>query len=100
MLAAIPVQDIVRFLDRVGTRWKAKEHSQRRPYERALQRYSGFSPAQAELIAVSVALTLTSRTRMHDLLDTDLGDRLAVDNWCRREDVSVRGPCPGASACT
>ncbi len=89
-LTDIPTDEIIAFLHNVGKNWKSGEYAQRWLYTRHLRRYLGYSPREAELEADWIALTLCSHFRMHSLLESELGDRYALDRWIPRQEAEVR----------
>ncbi|HET8659268.1 MAG TPA: acyl-CoA reductase [Micromonosporaceae bacterium] len=90
ILAGVPLQEIVSFLDRVGRLWKSQEFARRRIYVRQLQQLAGLSAKMAETEADIIGVVLTSHARMYDIIAADLGSARVLDDWVPREECHVR----------
>lgn len=96
-LAAVPLQEIVTFLNRAGQLWKNGEYARRRLYLRELKRLHGYSDKMAETEADLISATLRSHAQMHDMVAVELGHRAVLDRWIPREDAEVRAFPRGTS---
>jgi long-chain-fatty-acyl-CoA reductase len=90
MLADVPLQEILSFLNRVGKHWKSEEYSRRRIYIRQLQELLGYSPQAAAAEADRIGILLTAHARMYDIVAAELGSRFILDEWIAREEAWVR----------
>lgn len=89
-LAAVSVQEIIAFLNRVGRNWKNIGYVRRRLYVTQLNTFLGYSEEAAEAEADRIAALLTAHGRGHDVIEAELGSRFVVDEWVRREDSWIR----------
>lgn len=89
LLADVPLHAITAFLYRVGKLWRSPEFPRRRLYVRHLQAL-GWSSREAEAEADLVALVLSSRSLQTDIVRSELGDPLVLDDWVLREETWVR----------
>lgn len=89
-LAALPLQEILSFLNRAGKQWRSPEYPRRRLYIRQMKNILGHSERAAEAEADRIAILLNSHARMYDMIESDLGSRFVVDDWVAREDCFVR----------
>ncbi len=89
-LAELPLQEILIFINRVGKNWRSLEYPRRRLYVQQLQDILGYSAGAAEVEADRIAILLNSHSRMHDLIDAELGSRFIVDDWVAREEGFVK----------
>src|SRR5882724_2036380 len=90
LLADVPLQDILTFLNRAGKNWKNAEYVRRRLYVRQLHELLGYSEKAADAEADRIAILLTSHARMYDMVEAELGSRFILDDWVRREESQVR----------
>jgi long-chain-fatty-acyl-CoA reductase len=89
-IAALPTQEIIAFLNRLGCLWRTDEYPRRRRYVRQLQEVRGISEPAARSEADWISLILRGHTRIWDQLDVELGSRFMLDDWIRREETEVR----------
>jgi long-chain-fatty-acyl-CoA reductase len=89
-LARMPLQEIVAFLNRVGSNWKNQGYVRRRLYTTQLRTFLGYSEEAADAEADRIAALLTAHSRAYDVIEAELGSRFVVDEWVRREDSWIR----------
>ncbi len=97
-LSQVSLQEIITFLNRVGTLWKNEEYTRRRLYISDLKRLHGYSDKMAETEADLISATLRSHAQLHDMIAVELGNRSIMDRWITREDAEVRAYPRGMSA--
>ncbi len=90
LLADVPLQDILAFLNRSGKNWRSDEYPRRRLYVQQLQDILGYSEKAANAEADRIAILLNSHARMYDLVESELGNRYMLDAWVAREDAFVK----------
>jgi long-chain-fatty-acyl-CoA reductase len=90
LLAGVPFQEIVGFLNRVGRQWESREFIRRRLFVRQAVELLGYSEPMAETEADWISVLLTGHGRMYDMVEVELGSRFVLDEWVPREEAYVR----------
>lgn len=90
LLADVPLQEILSFINRAGKNWRSDEYPRRILYVQQLQDILGYSEKAANAEADRIAILLNSHARMYDMIDAELGSRYIVDSWVPREEGYVR----------
>jgi long-chain-fatty-acyl-CoA reductase len=79
-LRALPLDDILIFLDEVGKRWSDPEYPLRKEAQAAAVQVTGYNPRIVGYDFFVVAAGL-SRSKMYDFVACDLGDPYLLDEW-------------------
>jgi len=90
LLADVPLQEILAFLNRAGKNWRSEEYTRRRLYVSQLRDILGYSEDAANAEADRIAILLNSHSRMYDMIEAELGSRFVVDDWVPREEAHVK----------
>jgi long-chain-fatty-acyl-CoA reductase len=90
VLADVPLQEIVAFLNRAGRVWSSSESVRRRLYIGQVTRHLGLTEEMANLEADMIAVLLRSSARLHDAVEVELGSRHILDRWIDQDDCQVR----------
>lgn len=79
-LRALPVDDILIFLDEVGKRWANPEYPLRKQAQEYVTKVTGYNPRIVGYDFFVVAAGL-SRAKMYDFIAADIGDPYMLDEW-------------------
>ncbi|MFF0487654.1 aldehyde dehydrogenase family protein [Nocardia sp. NPDC004068] len=90
LLTDVPLSEITAILHRVGKNWRSDEYTLRRLYITRLRAIMGYSEQAAEAEADWIAAILCSHSRMHDLVELELGSQFVLDEWVHSDEATVR----------
>jgi long-chain-fatty-acyl-CoA reductase len=93
-LADLHVDEITVFLNRVGRLWADPDYPGRRGAVEAAARITGYHPVMLQGDYQRIARAC-DRAKLYDILETDLGDPLLLDDWIPRQSVFLRASPKG-----
>lgn len=88
-LTDLHTDEITVFLNRVGKLWADPEYEGRKEAVRLASLITGFHPVMLQGDYQRIARAC-DRAKLYDILETDLGDPLLLDDWIPRQSVFLR----------